>query len=213
VSAHELAFIHRFVPAPRGVRAAATLLLLHGTGGDETDLLELGRALAPEASLLSPRGKVLERGMPRFFRRLAEGVFDLPDLRARTQELADFVGDAARVYGFDPARVVAVGYSNGANIGASALLLRPEVLAGAVLLHAMAPLVPDQAPDLSGVPVFLSAGRADRMAPGEQSERLATLLRDAGAQVELHWEPGGHAIGAGELRSAQEWLERTGLVD
>ena len=211
MNAPDLGFIHRYIPAP-GATDGPTLLLLHGTGGDENDLLGLGRALAPSAALLSPRGRVLENGMPRYFRRLAEGVFDLPDLRARTHELAGFATEAAQVHGFDPSRVVAVGYSNGANIAASVLLLRPAVLAGAVLLHGQVPLAPDEPPDLSGVPVFISAGRADRMAPGEESERLAALLRQHGARVELHWEPGGHSITASEVEAARRWLERSGLA-
>jgi len=137
-----LAFEHRYQPGAPGSRV--TLLLLHGTGGNESDLLPLGSAVAPQAALLSPRGNVLERGMPRFFRRLAEGVFDLDDLTQRTYELADFVDAAARTYGFDAAQVVGLGYSNGANIAASLLLLRPQVLAGAALLRPMLPLVPAQ---------------------------------------------------------------------
>src|SRR5687767_12070839 len=148
-----LSFVHQFLPAK--AEGAPTLLLLHGTGGDEHDLLDLGRALNPRAALLSPRGQVLENGMPRFFRRLAEGVFDLDDLRQRTHNLAAFVAHASEAYQFDPQRVIAVGYSNGANIAASALLLHPQVLAGAVLFHAMVPLVPKELPDLRGVPVFM----------------------------------------------------------
>jgi phospholipase/carboxylesterase/glyoxalase family protein len=136
-----LEFVHRFIPARERERGL-TLLLLHGTGGDETDLLPLGEALAPGAALLSPRGKVRENGMPRFFRRVSEGVFDLEDLRFRTHELADFVAEAAAAYGFDPTRVVAVGYSNGANIAASIVLLRPQTFAGAILFRPMVPLVP-----------------------------------------------------------------------
>lgn len=203
----DLGFEHVWEPGEEG---RPTLLLLHGTGGDETDLLPLGHYLVPGAALLSPRGKVLEGDMPRFFRRLAPSVFDLDDLRARTHELADFVTAAAAEYGFDPARVTAVGYSNGANIAASLLLLRPGLLAAAVLLHAMVPIEPEQAPDLSGVPVFLTAGRADSMVPGEESERLAGVLRDAGANVELHWEPGGHALSRREIEAARVWLSQRG---
>src|SRR5262249_16993263 len=148
-----LGFVHRFVPAP-SAGSGTTLLLLHGTGGNENDLLELGQTLAPNAALLSPRGKVSERGMPRFFRRLAEGVFDIEDLKFRTQALADFVASAASAYGFDPGKVIAVGYSNGANIAVSMLLLRPATLAGAVLFRPMVPFVPAVPPDLSGKPVF-----------------------------------------------------------
>jgi predicted esterase len=201
----DLGFEHVWEP---GEERVPTLLLLHGTGGDETDLVPLGRYLLPGAALLSPRGKALEGGMPRFFRRLAPGVFDLDDLRARTHELVDFVAAAAGEYGFDPGRVAAVGYSNGANIAASLLLLRPGALSAAVLLHAMVPLEPEQAPDLSGVPVFLTAGRADRMVLGEESERLAAVLRNAGADVELHWEPGGHELGRSEIEAARAWLSR-----
>src|SRR5262249_44649665 len=150
-------FVHRFEPAPSG-EADATLLLLHGTGGNENDLLPVGRAVAPRAALLSPRGRVLEHGMPRFFRRLAEGVFDQEDLVARTHELADFGGESAKRYGFDAARVIAAGFSNGANIAASMLLLRPEVLAGAILLRPMVPFEPKTRPELRGRRVLVAAG-------------------------------------------------------
>jgi predicted esterase len=199
-----LPFVHQFIPAQ--VDGAATLLLLHGTGGDEHDLLDLGRALYPQAALLSPRGQVLENGMPRFFRRLAEGVFDLDDLRRRTHDLAAFVAAASEAYRFDPRRVTAVGYSNGANIAASLLLLRPGVLARAVLFHAMVPIVPEELPDLRSVPVFIGAGQFDSLIPAQQTERLAQLLQQAGADVELHWEPGGHALNQAEVRAATAWL-------
>src|SRR4029077_1658625 len=138
-------FLHEFVPGT----SERTLLLLHGTGGNERDLIPLGRELDPNASLLSPRGKVLENGMPRFFRRLAEGVFDLEDLKERTHELADFVVSAAAHYKIDIKNITAVGYSNGANIAASMLLLRPEILPAAVLFRAMVPLTPKTQPNLS----------------------------------------------------------------
>ncbi len=201
----KLTFIHQFIPAQAA--GAPTLLLLHGTGGDEHDLLDLGRKLYPQAALLSPRGQVLENGMPRFFRRLAEGVFDLDDLRQRTHDLAAFVAAASAAYGFDPQRVIAVGYSNGANIAASMLLLHPQVLAGAVLFHAMVPFVPEQLPDLSGVPVFMGAGRTDTMIAPQQTERLAQLLQQAGADVDMHWQPGGHALNQAEVRAATDWLK------
>jgi predicted esterase len=201
---NDLSFIHQFHPAT--APDAPTLLLLHGTGGNEYDLLDLGRMLLPDAALLSPRGQVLENGMPRFFRRLAEGVFDLDDLRQRTQDLADFVVAASAHYGFAANRVIAVGYSNGANIAASTLLLRPEVLAGAVLFHAMVPLVPEQQPDLSGVPVFIGAGRSDTMIPPAQTEQLAQMLTAAGAKVELLWQPGGHNLTQAEVQAAKRWL-------
>ena len=199
-------FIHRFVPPERD--DPTTLLLLHGTGGDENDLLPLGRMLDEEAALLSPRGKVLENGMPRFFRRLSMGVFDEEDLVNRTHELASFVEEAASEYGLDSKRLFAVGFSNGANIAASLLLLHPGLLAGAVLLRAMTPFELETLPDLSGTPVYLAAGRSDQMIPPESTERLAELLREAGAEVTLDWQPGGHGIGRAEVEAARDWLAR-----
>ena len=200
----EAGFVHRFDPAKEP--GAPTLLLLHGTGGDENDLLPLGRMLDERAALLSPRGKVLENGMPRFFRRLSMGVFDEEDLVNRTHELASFVEEAASEYGLDPKRLFAVGFSNGANIAASLLLLHPELLAGAVLLRAMTPFELETLPDLSGTPVYLAAGRSDQMIPPESTERLAELLRGAGAEVTLDWQPGGHGIGRAEVEAARAWL-------
>ena len=199
-----MGFIHRYVPAEGG--DPNTLLLLHGTGGDENDLLPIGRMLHARCALLSPRGKVLEYGMPRFFRRLAEGVFDQEDLVNRTHELARFVERAAEEYGLDEDRVWAVGFSNGANIAASVLLLHPDLLAGAVLLRAMVPFEPETPPDLSGTPVYLAAGRSDRMVPPENTERLAELLQDAGAEVALDWQPGGHGIGPAEIEVVRAWF-------
>lgn len=204
MTAPELGFAHVFVPGTRP--DDLTLLLLHGTGGDERDLLGLGRALGDTAALLSPRGKVLERGMPRFFRRLAEGVFDEEDLRARAGELATFVAEAAVRYGFDPQRVVAVGFSNGANIAGALLLLHPGVLRGAALFAPMVPLVPEPLPDLSGVAAFLSAGRRDPIAPPSSAERMAELLLAAGAAAELHWHGDGHALDHEHVALARTWL-------
>lgn len=200
-----LNFTHRWVPAPNA-EAAPTLLLLHGTGGNENDLLELGRMLAPNANLLSPRGNVLENGMPRFFRRLAEGVFDLEDLRARTEELAQFVMEAARAYGFDARKVIAVGFSNGANIAGSLLLRRPGLLSRAVLLRPMVPFVPETLPALANTPIFVSAGQADPIVSVAETERLVSLLQAAGANVTLRWNPGGHNLTNAELIAAQAWL-------
>jgi predicted esterase len=199
-------YTHRFEPAA-GPAAGATLLLLHGTGGNENDLLPVGRAIAPGAALLSPRGRVLEHGMPRFFRRLAEGVFDEEDLVARTHELADFVAESAKRYGFDPKHVVAVGFSNGANIAASMMLLRPETLAGAVLLRPMVPFEPKQPPDLKGRRALVAAGKADPIVKPENSERLAGILREAGADVTLHWSPGGHTLDRADLSAAAAWWQ------
>ncbi len=199
-----LGFDHRFVPAEGDDSIA--LLLLHGTGGDENTLLPLGRMLDECAAFLSPRGKVLENGAPRFFRRHAGGVFDHEDLVNRTHELAEFVEAAASEYDLDPRRVFAVGFSNGANIAASLLLLHPSLLAGAVLLRAMVPFEPEITPDLSGTPVYLAAGRSDQLVPPKSSERLAGLLREAGAEVTLDWQPGGHSIGRAEIEAARDWL-------
>jgi predicted esterase/catechol 2,3-dioxygenase-like lactoylglutathione lyase family enzyme len=208
VSGDALGFIHRYLPPAAGAELASstTLLLLHGTGGDEEDLIPLGRALVPGAGLLSPRGNVLERGAPRFFHRLAEGVFDQEDLARRTEELAQFIEAAARTYELDRTGIVAVGFSNGANIAASLLLRRPGLLRGAVLLSPMIPFEPDTVPDLTGTSVFIGAGRADSIAPPAQAEHLAEMLRRAGAAVMIHWEPGGHSLSDGEVEAARQWL-------
>jgi phospholipase/carboxylesterase len=197
-----LGFIHRFVPGT----SSRTLLLLHGTGGNEDDLLPLGRALDAEAALLSPRGKALENGMPRFFRRLAEGVFDEEDLIRRAHELADFIEAAAAQYTFNPKRVVAVGYSNGANIAGAVLLLRPGVLCGAALLRPMVPLVPKPMPDLQGAPVLVSVGNQDPIVSAEHARELVGLLRRAGADVTVCFENAGHGLTDATLASARRWL-------
>jgi predicted esterase/catechol 2,3-dioxygenase-like lactoylglutathione lyase family enzyme len=205
MSKPELAFGHRFVAA-QDREHTLTLLLLHGTGGDENDLLPLGQALLPEANLLSPRGQVLEHGMPRFFRRLAEGVFDQADLIAQTDALGEFVTAAAERYGIDPDQVLATGYSNGANIAASLLLRHPGVLAGAILFRPMVPFEPEQAPNLSGTPIFISAARRDELIAPEQSERLAALFEGCGAQVTLVWQSGGHGLTNADVDAARTWL-------
>lgn len=202
---HELGFVHRWEPIPEGVRGT-TLLVLHGTGGNENDLVPLARELVPGAAILSPRGKVLERGMPRFFRRLAEGLFDLEDLARRTDELAQFVDDAAATYGFDRSRVLALGFSNGANIAASMLLRLGAVLHGGLLLSPMLPFEPQKQPDLSAVSVFVGAGLADTIIPPNQARRLVDILRAAGADVTDYWHPAGHTITHEELRAARAWL-------
>ncbi|PYJ42634.1 MAG: phospholipase [Verrucomicrobia bacterium] len=196
-------FIHEFVPG----RSERTLLLLHGTGGNERDLLSLGRELDQNASLLSPRGQVLENGMPRFFRRLAEGVFDLEDLKRRTHELADFVAAAAEHYQFSAEQVIAVGYSNGANIAASILLLRPQTLHGAILFRAMVPLMPPAQPDLSSVRVWIGAGDQDPIIPTSESQRLAELLRGSGADVTVRFFNAGHNLTNDEIEAARDWLK------
>lgn len=198
------AFAHRFEPARSP--DAPTLLLLHGTGGDENGLVELGHALDAHAALLSPRGQVSEQGANRWFRRLREGVFDTDDLLARTDQLAEFVTHAAEHYRLDTSRLVAVGFSNGANIAATLLLRHPRLLRAAILFAAMVPLHEPGRTDLSQVGVFLAAGRADPIAPPEQAERLAGMLTDRGAAVELRWHPGGHGLDRHSLAQATAWL-------
>jgi phospholipase/carboxylesterase len=211
---NHLEFIHKFIPASEEEterrtqnKVVPTLLVLHGTGGNEQDLVPLARQISPDAAILSPRGKVLENGMyPRFFRRLAEGVFDIEDLKFRTNELANFVRDASKVYDFDMHRVIAVGYSNGANIGASMLLLHPEILSAAVLFRAMVPLVPRVLPDLNNKHIFMSSGLYDPIVPKQDAERLVELFKKAGAKVSLYWQNSGHELVIEEVKRTKEWL-------
>ncbi len=198
-------FLHRWVPGT----SAETLLLLHGTGGNEEDLLPLGQALLPGANRLSPRGRVLEGRMPRFFRRLAEGVFDLESLRSETDALGRFITAAATERGFDPARVTAVGFSNGANIAASLLLRQPGLLRRAVLFRAMVPFEPDSSAVVPGVRAWLGAGRQDPIVPPENTERLGRLLQAVGVDVTLHWENVGHQLAGPEVEAAARWLAGT----
>ena len=201
-------FIHHFIPAnetpPRRV-----LLLLHGTGGNENDMIPLGRDLDPAAALLSLRGNVLENGMPRFFRRLAEGVFDEEDVVRRAHELTDFIPAAAAKYEFDPAILSAVGYSNGANISAAVLLLYPGAIKSAILLRAMVPLTPATLPDLAGIRVLICSGTRDPIIPVENAERLAAMLRDAGTDVTLRLEEAGHQLVFDEITAAKNWLRES----
>ncbi len=196
------AFIHRFEPARDA--GSPPLLLLHGTGGDENDLLGLGRMISPGAALLSPRGRVLEHGMPRFFRRLAEGVFDEDDVRRRAHELGDFVAESRKQYGL--AAPIAVGFSNGANIAAALLLLKPEALSGAILLRAMVPLSDPPNADLAGKPVLLLSGQADPIVPASNSARLAALLSEAGARVTHKVLPAGHQLSQADVSLARDWV-------
>jgi phospholipase/carboxylesterase len=200
----DLGFVHRFIPAEDPNRTP--LLLLHGTGADENDLLPLGRELAPGAALLSPRGKVIEQGMPRFFRRVGEGVFDIDDLNTRTKELAEFVAQARRAYSL--ATPIALGFSNGANIGWSLLLADPDSLAGAILLRAMLPFAPSAVPRLDGKPILLLSGDADPIISAEQRDRLAKLLEDAGADLQYEVVRGGHRLTQQDLQITAGWLAR-----
>ena len=200
--ASDLSFVHRFEPATRA--GVAPLLLLHGTGGDENDLLPLGEMISPGAALLSVRGQVLEHGMPRFFRRLAEGVFDEADVKRRANDLAHFVEAAREAYGL--AAPLALGYSNGANIAAAILMLHPEALAGAVLMRAMAPFRAPPKVDLQGKPVLMISGAGDPMIPAESTARLAAALAEAGAVVRQEIVPTGHRLSQRDAALAGAWL-------
>ncbi len=185
-----------------------TLLLLHGTGGNEEDLLPLANMIAPDASVLSVRGNVLENGMPRFFRRLAEGIFDEEDLIFRTDELNQFLDESAETYSFNRDKVVAIGYSNGANIAASLLYHKEKSLSGAVLFHAMVPRRGVELPDLTNIPVFIGAGKQDPLIPADQTKELAEDLRRANAKVTEHWGEGGHQLTREEVDEAQKWFKQ-----
>lgn len=203
----ELSFIHRYEPATDPSRPP--LLLLHGTGGDENDLLGLGRTISPGSALISPRGKILENGMPRFFRRLAEGVFDEEDVKFRANELADFVTEARKAYGLEAP--VAVGFSNGANIAAAMLMLRPEVLAGAALLRAMVPLSEAPQVDLAGKRVRMISGAMDPIITSENSARLAASLSASGAEVQHQMLPTGHNLSQTDLSLLVKWFAEQSL--
>ena len=205
----DLGFIHRFIPATQP--GLPTLLLLHGTGGDENDLIPLAQQLLPGAALLSPRGKVLEHGMPRFFRRLAEGVFDLADLKVRTAELAEFITAARKAY--DIPAPIAVGFSNGANIAASLLLTQPDLLRAAVLFRAMLPFEPEPLPSLAGKPLLLLSGSSDQMIPAAATKRLAEVLQTAGANLTYKTLPTGHGLTQTDLIIAAQWLQDFGLQE
>jgi len=199
----ELSYLHRFI---RGTDKT-TLLLLHGTGGDENDIIPIGKAISAESSVLSPRGRVLENGLPRFFRRIREGVFDLQDVKFRSIELSEFVREASLRYDFKLDSVIAVGYSNGANLASGILLLQLLPLAGAILFRPMTPLVPDTLPTLKGLPLFVSAGTKDPYVPKGETARLVGLFEDCGAEVVLNWENAGHGISEIEVRKAREWFD------
>lgn len=184
-----------------------TLLLLHGTGGNEHDLVGLGKEIDAEANILSVRGSVLENGMPRFFKRLAEGIFDLEDLQLRTEELKNFIDEAATNYEFDRNNVVAIGYSNGANIAGNLLFEYEDVLKGAILHHPMVPRRGLELPKMLKTPVFIGAGKNDHMCPAAESEELRDLLQGAGANVELYWHAYGHQLTQDEVQAAKQWYQ------
>ncbi|WP_338553595.1 alpha/beta hydrolase [Paenibacillus sp. KS-LC4] len=193
----------------QGTNAAApVLVLLHGTGGTERDLLPLAGRIDPRASVLSIRGNVLENGMSRYFRRLAEGVFDEEDLVLRTKELHDFLDQAAVDYGFDRENLVAIGYSNGANIAGSLMFHYKDAFRGAILHHPMVPLRSVELPDMTGISCFIGAGRNDQMCPPQETEELQTMLSGAGAAVSVHWENYGHQLTGSEVDAAAAWYAK-----
>ena len=185
-----------------------TLLLLHGTGGNEQDLLPLAEMIDAEASVLSVRGNIVENGMPRFFKRLAEGVFDVENLKEETKNLADFIDEAAKKYGFNRENVVAIGYSNGANIAGSLLFHYQDVLKGAILHHPMVPLRGLDLPDLNNVPVFIGAGENDPICAPEESKELKQLLEGAGSTVDIDWGQHGHSLTQKEVLAAAKWYAK-----
>jgi predicted esterase len=199
----DLGFIHRFIP---GEDSSETLLVLHGTGGNENDLIGIGQAIAPGAAILSPRGNVLENGAPRFFKRIAEGVFDPKEVRSRGDELARFIRRAVVIYGLDASRVLAFGYSNGANIASTVMLIEPGTIQGSILLRPMVVYEPAEKNDLSGSSVFISAGRMDPIVPAASVEQLAEMFRSASADVTLRWQLTGHNLVPSEVREAAEWF-------
>lgn len=205
---HDLGFNYKYIP-PSDSSSEETILLLHGTGGNEESLIPVAHIMLPGAAVLSPRGKVLENGMPRFFRRLAEGVFDMEDLHLRTRELAEFIKNATGAYGINRLKLIAAGYSNGANIASSAILSFPNLIRKAVLFHPMAPFVPENPPDLSHAEIFITAGTNDPIVTTEQSESLAKRFTDAGARVEVFWHKRGHSLTHEEITSAKSFLDES----
>ncbi len=201
----DIGFVHRFVPA-EDKTLAETLVVLHGTGGDENDLIGIGQAVAPGAAILSPRGNVLENGAPRFFKRLAEGVFDPKEVRSRGEELARFIRAAISKYGLNPERVFALGYSNGANVASTAMFIEPGLFRGAILFRPMVVFEPTERPDLSGAGVLISAGRMDPIVPVNSVERLVELFEVSHAEVTLKWQVAGHNLLPSEVRDAADWL-------
>jgi len=205
----DLRFIHKWVPAESSSTDPVTLLLLHGTGGDENALLPVGNELWPGAALLGLRGKVLENGMPSSFRRFTE--VGVEDIKSRTEELAQLIDAASKRYDFSRRRLIVVGYSNGANLAASLILLHPHYLAGAVLFPAMVPLVPDLIRDFSHLSVFIGAARLDPLIPSGQAEELAALFKSGGADVTISWHQGGRELGEDDIQAAKHWLSRESI--
>jgi len=196
-----------FLPSNENLESAYTLLLLHGTGGSENDLIPIGRVFGKKINLLSIKGQVEENGMIRFFKRHSEGVFDIDDLKFRTNEITDFIYSASEIYGFNTEKIIALGYSNGANLAGSILLIHPELLAGAILIRPMIPFKPDFIVDLKNRPVLLSAGKNDFTVPAGQSKEWADLLANFNSKVTLHYENAGHNLTQQDISFAIEWFK------
>lgn len=201
----ELGFIYNYIPSS----GENTLLLLHGTGGNEDDLLTIGQMLDQKASILAPRGKVVENGMPRFFRRISPGVFDIEDLKFRVSELTEFIMLACKKHSIDQRSLIGVGYSNGANTAAGLIMLEPTLLKRSILFRVMLPFLPERIPELSGTRVFISGGKYDQMISEEGTLELKNILQKSGADVKMNWEQSTHALSAGEINKAREWLLNT----
>jgi predicted esterase len=199
-----LEYVHKFVPAQSGSSRPVTLLLLHGADGDESSLLPIGNQLWPGAALLGLRGKVLQNGMPDSFRRFTEP--SIGDVKSKTEELAQFIRAASERYRFSMRQLIVVGYSNGANLAASLILLHPHYLAGAVLFRAVPPLVPDIIRDFSHLSVFIGAIHQDPLIPAGQAEELAAIFQSGGADVTVSWRHGGLKLGGDEIQAAKSWL-------
>lgn len=203
----ELQFVHRFIPSSN--TDDVTLFVLHGTGGDENDLLALAKAIRPTAAILSPRGKILENGMNRFFARLSPGVFDLTDLRKQTKELAEFINRATKKHSINPNQLVAVGYSNGANMAVNLMLNYPVLLCGAVLLRPLLPNKPSKIPDLSNQKILVLGGERDTLISPGQTKELIEYLRTTKAQLSVNWQSVGHELTQTDIAIAREWMQRT----
>ena len=205
---NELNHIHRFIPSANPLNDK-TLLLLHGTAGNEDSLLPIADIILPESAVLSPRGKVLENGMPRFFRRLSEGVFDLDDMRVRTRELASFIQDSAAFYNTKSNKIIAAGYSNGANIASSVIFTFPGLISKAALYHPMIPYVPETEPDLSGLKVLITAGTNDPIVTEKETRELQDLYEQFGAEVQIFWHDMGHSLTREELHRTKAFLSES----
>jgi phospholipase/carboxylesterase len=208
-STTDLNYIHTFVPAPSDSSRPLTLLLLHGTGGDENSLLSLGNNLWPGAALLGLRGKVLENGMPPSFRRFTEP--GIGDVKSRAEELAEFIRAASERYGFSTRRLIIVGYSNGADLAAGLILLHPHYLAGAILFRVMVPLVPEIIRDFRQLSIFIGAAKLDPLIPAGQAEELAAIFKSGGADVAISWHQGGRELGEDDIQAAKSWLAGYGF--